>query len=101
MCYSKVRYWDGNLDKREHRGRYLSLVRETDSRFKFFDFISTIYRIFTDNVYSLLQVSIRGADGAGTRKFQCICSPTIHPGSFRCRHHHADYKWVARLRHKA
>uniref|UniRef100_A0A3Q7FTF6 Uncharacterized protein n=1 Tax=Solanum lycopersicum TaxID=4081 RepID=A0A3Q7FTF6_SOLLC len=73
MCYSKVRYWDGNLDKREHRGRYLSLV------------------------------SIRGADGAGagTRKFQCVCSPTIHPGSFRCRHHHADYKWVARLRHKA
>ncbi|KAH0762371.1 hypothetical protein KY290_018444 [Solanum tuberosum] len=31
--------------------------------------------------------------GAGMGK-QCICSPTIHPGSFRCRHHHADYKWV-------
>uniref|UniRef100_A0A3Q7GZM0 Uncharacterized protein n=1 Tax=Solanum lycopersicum TaxID=4081 RepID=A0A3Q7GZM0_SOLLC len=31
---------------------------------------------------------------AGTMK-QCVCSPTHHPGSFRCRHHHADYKWAA------
>uniref|UniRef100_M1A3Y9 Uncharacterized protein n=1 Tax=Solanum tuberosum TaxID=4113 RepID=M1A3Y9_SOLTU len=75
MCYSEVPYWDGNLDKRAHRGRYLSLVQA--------------------------QVSIRGADSAETKKFECVCSPTIHPGSFRCRHHRADYKWVARLRHKA
>ncbi|RWR77422.1 hypothetical protein CKAN_00590900 [Cinnamomum micranthum f. kanehirae] len=24
----------------------------------------------------------------------CICSPTNHPGSFRCRHHHSSYEWV-------
>ncbi|KAG5619064.1 hypothetical protein H5410_018888 [Solanum commersonii] len=72
MCYSEAPYWDGNLDKREHRGRYLSLVQA--------------------------QVSIRGA---GTKKFECVCSPTIIPGSFRCRHHRDDYKWVARFRHKA
>ncbi|EPS70840.1 hypothetical protein M569_03923, partial [Genlisea aurea] len=23
----------------------------------------------------------------------CICSPTGHPGSFRCRHHRGDYRW--------
>ncbi|KAK6787460.1 hypothetical protein RDI58_015985 [Solanum bulbocastanum] len=33
---------------------------------------------------------------AGMMK-QCVCSPTQHPGSFRCRHHHADYKWAAQL----
>ncbi|KAG5621146.1 hypothetical protein H5410_006364 [Solanum commersonii] len=37
--------------------------------------------------------------GAGMAK-QCICSPTIHLGSFRCRHHHADYKWVVPLGNK-
>ncbi|KAK6795837.1 hypothetical protein RDI58_009292 [Solanum bulbocastanum] len=73
MCYSEAPCWNGNLDKRGGRGRYLPQAH----------------------------VSIRGGDGAGTRKFQCVCSPTIHPGSFRCRHHRADYKWVARLRHKA
>ncbi|TXG61376.1 hypothetical protein EZV62_012739 [Acer yangbiense] len=29
------------------------------------------------------------AGGVGPTK-QCVCSPTRHPGSFRCRHHHAD-----------
>ncbi|KAJ4959422.1 hypothetical protein NE237_026533 [Protea cynaroides] len=28
---------------------------------------------------------------------QCVCSPTRHPGSFRCRQHHADYEWVRRI----
>lgn len=27
---------------------------------------------------------------------QCICSPTTHPGSFRCRYHHAEYVWGCR-----
>ncbi|KAK8610436.1 hypothetical protein V6N13_081593 [Hibiscus sabdariffa] len=31
-----------------------------------------------------------GSSGAGSMK-QCLCSPTKHPGSFRCRHHHAEY----------
>ncbi|KAK8660562.1 hypothetical protein V6N13_051484 [Hibiscus sabdariffa] len=32
------------------------------------------------------------SSGAGSMK-QCLCSPTKHPGSFRCRHHHAEYVW--------
>ncbi|KAF9615238.1 hypothetical protein IFM89_022500 [Coptis chinensis] len=43
----------------------------------------------------------RQADGvgvAGSTK-QCLCSPTQHPGSFRCRHHQADYQWGGRIRH--
>lgn len=46
-------------------------------------------------------VSIRmdgggGGGGGGVMK-QCVCSPTRHPGSFRCRYHHTEYKWVGRL----
>ncbi|KAL6537537.1 hypothetical protein OROMI_026071 [Orobanche minor] len=40
----------------------------------------------------------RGAGGGGCRNTKvCVCSPTGHPGSFRCRHHHGEYKWVNRL----
>ncbi|KGN45357.1 hypothetical protein Csa_016243 [Cucumis sativus] len=28
--------------------------------------------------------------------YKCICSPTTHPGSFKCRFHQGDYKWVSR-----
>ncbi|KAL1559064.1 hypothetical protein AAHA92_09449 [Salvia divinorum] len=31
----------------------------------------------------------------------CLCSPTNHPGSFRCRQHHGEYQWVNRLRSKS
>nr|GMC74889.1 hypothetical protein POPTR_006G159300 [Ipomoea batatas]GMC77543.1 hypothetical protein POPTR_006G159300 [Ipomoea batatas]GMD23968.1 hypothetical protein POPTR_006G159300 [Ipomoea batatas]GME00651.1 hypothetical protein POPTR_006G159300 [Ipomoea batatas] len=27
----------------------------------------------------------------------CLCSPTNHPGSFRCRLHHKEYKWGCQL----
>ncbi|KAL2321256.1 hypothetical protein Fmac_030225 [Flemingia macrophylla] len=27
---------------------------------------------------------------------RCVCSPSQHPGSFRCRLHHADYVWRGR-----
>ncbi|KAL9443533.1 hypothetical protein AB3S75_016822 [Citrus x aurantiifolia] len=30
-----------------------------------------------------------GGSGGGLIK-QCVCSPTTHPGSFRCRHHQAQ-----------
>lgn len=33
-----------------------------------------------------------GSGGGGSVK-QCLCSPTRHPGSFRCRKHHAEYVW--------
>ncbi|KAL3511803.1 hypothetical protein ACH5RR_024520 [Cinchona calisaya] len=36
-----------------------------------------------------------GADGGVVK--QCICSPTTHPGSFRCRYHLTEYQWVGRL----
>lgn len=36
----------------------------------------------------------RGVDGNGgsgaTRRY-CICSPTRHPGSFRCRYHRSEF----------
>lgn len=41
----------------------------------------------------------RGVDGGGasaTKKY-CLCSPTRHPGSFRCRYHRSKYIWVGRL----
>ncbi|KAL4179768.1 hypothetical protein AMTRI_Chr13g121730 [Amborella trichopoda] len=27
------------------------------------------------------------------KKTWCICSPTTHPGSFRCRYHRKYYQW--------
>ncbi|GAB4852573.1 hypothetical protein Ancab_016786 [Ancistrocladus abbreviatus] len=33
-----------------------------------------------------------GVVSAGSVKL-CVCSPTRHPGSFRCRYHHAGYVW--------
>ncbi|OIS96554.1 hypothetical protein A4A49_08814 [Nicotiana attenuata] len=77
MCYSGVPYWVGNQCKRERRGGYRPVARE---------------RVASE-------VST-GSIGAGMKKFQCVCSPTKHPGSFRCRHHHSEYKWVAPLRTK-
>ncbi|GLU09851.1 hypothetical protein SLE2022_266900 [Rubroshorea leprosula] len=46
--------------------------------------------------------SIRGtgeAGGAGLTK-RCVCSPSTHPGSFKCRHHRAEYLWGGRLVNK-
>ncbi|GLT98590.1 hypothetical protein SLE2022_160890 [Rubroshorea leprosula] len=41
----------------------------------------------------------REAGGGGSIK-QCVCSPSRHPGSFKCRHHHAEYVWSGRLVNK-
>ncbi|KNA06885.1 hypothetical protein SOVF_176980 [Spinacia oleracea] len=35
------------------------------------------------------------AGGGGERRRVCLCSPTSHPGSFRCRYHHSDYVWCS------
>nr|ABK25772.1 unknown [Picea sitchensis] len=35
------------------------------------------------------------AEGSGKNKF-CLCSPTNHAGSFRCRLHRSSYKWGRR-----
>ncbi|KAM4125227.1 hypothetical protein ACB094_01G293000 [Castanea mollissima] len=37
-----------------------------------------------------------GGGGEGSVK-QCVCSPTGHPGSFRCRHHHAAGNYNASI----
>ncbi|KAG6718677.1 hypothetical protein I3842_04G163900 [Carya illinoinensis] len=37
-----------------------------------------------------------GGSGGGSVK-QCVCSPTQHPGSFRCRQHSRGYVWGGRL----
>lgn len=37
------------------------------------------------------------AEGGGGISKGCVCSPTSHPGSFRCRQHHGEYQWVNRL----
>lgn len=37
-----------------------------------------------------------GGGGSGSVK-QCVCSPTRHPGSFRCRQHSRGYVWGGRL----
>ena len=39
-----------------------------------------------------------GGGGGGGSVKQCVCSPTRHPGSFRCRQHHAaGYVWGGRM----
>ncbi|KAJ0030589.1 hypothetical protein Pint_13157 [Pistacia integerrima] len=39
-----------------------------------------------------------GGGGSSGPIKQCICSPTRHPGSFRCRlHHAAEYVWGGRI----
>ncbi|GER48364.1 serine-rich protein-related [Striga asiatica] len=39
--------------------------------------------------------SAKNDDGS---KKACVCSPTSHPGSFRCRQHHEEYyQWVSRF----
>ncbi|EEF48276.1 conserved hypothetical protein [Ricinus communis] len=40
------------------------------------------------------------AGGGGGSIKMCVCSPTRHPGSFRCRHHHVDYAWGRRITKK-
>ncbi|KAF5748600.1 hypothetical protein HS088_TW04G00558 [Tripterygium wilfordii] len=45
------------------------------------------------------QAAGEGGGFSGSIK-QCLCSPTTHPGSFKCRKHHADYVWGGRLANK-
>ncbi|OUZ99927.1 hypothetical protein BVC80_9069g35 [Macleaya cordata] len=41
-----------------------------------------------------------GGGNGGAMMRQCLCSPTQHPGSFRCRHHQSEYEWGGRKRPK-
>lgn len=37
------------------------------------------------------------AGGGGVTRQYCVCSPTRHPGSFRCRLHQREYEWAGRV----
>ncbi|KAL7114162.1 hypothetical protein ACP275_04G102800 [Erythranthe tilingii] len=75
MCYPQVAYWEGGY-KCATRRRQLITPAEAAT-----------------------EVAVRGRQeantggGGGIAKV-CVCSPTGHPGSFRCRHHHGEYQWV-------
>lgn len=43
------------------------------------------------------EVAASGDAREGTVKQYCLCSPTRHPGSFRCRLHRAKYVWGGRV----
>ncbi|CAH8354537.1 unnamed protein product [Eruca vesicaria subsp. sativa] len=30
----------------------------------------------------------------GLEKKKCVCSPSKHPRSFKCRYHHHEYQWL-------
>lgn len=34
-----------------------------------------------------------GSSGESGSVKRCVCSPSQHPGSFRCRQHHGEYVW--------
>ncbi|CAA0834628.1 Ubiquitin-60S ribosomal protein L40-1 [Striga hermonthica] len=37
---------------------------------------------------------VHGGGRIGRIAKVCVCSPTNHPGSFRCRYHHGEYQWI-------
>ncbi|OIT37911.1 hypothetical protein A4A49_11552 [Nicotiana attenuata] len=76
MCYPRGAHCVGVHDKLgERRGRFVPPDTREDVQIQ-------VSSISTGNI---------GAAVGMTK--QCVCSPTHHPGSFRCRHHHSDYKW--------
>ncbi|TKY44651.1 hypothetical protein E2542_SST30928 [Spatholobus suberectus] len=42
------------------------------------------------------QVRDGGSSGESGSVKRCVCSPSQHPGSFRCRLHHGEYVWRGR-----
>nr|KYP49330.1 hypothetical protein KK1_028968 [Cajanus cajan] len=52
-------------------------------------------------VFQVPEHAPRQVHGGGTSEEsasvkRCVCSPSQHPGSFRCRLHHAEYVWRGR-----
>ncbi|KAI3417002.1 uncharacterized protein J3R85_014844 [Psidium guajava] len=39
------------------------------------------------------------ANNGGSAVKRCVCSPTSHAGSFRCRLHFAEYAWRKKCAH--
>lgn len=79
MCYP---YLVGDYQSENHRRRLVSLVSAA----------------MEEAARQPPQVANRVAAGGGGGAVRvCLCSPTSHPGSFRCRQHHGEYQWVNRL----
>lgn len=75
MCYP---YLVGDYQSDNHRRRLVSLVEEAARQ-----------------PPEVVNGAEAGGGGGAVRA--CLCSPTSHPGSFRCRQHHGEYQWVNRL----
>ncbi|XP_009144853.1 uncharacterized protein LOC103868510 [Brassica rapa] len=39
-------------------------------------------------------VAIASVRDDGGEKKVCVCSPSKHPRSFKCRYHHHEYQWL-------
>lgn len=48
----------------------------------------------------VVQREVAISDDNGGRDILCVCSPTSHPGSFRCRNHRGDCKWTSHVKSK-
>ncbi|KAI3850379.1 hypothetical protein MKW92_005399 [Papaver armeniacum] len=47
-----------------------------------------------DQEVEMVVSTAAAATTSSTTKVQyCLCSPTQHPGSFRCKHHQNEYQW--------
>ncbi|CAK9174616.1 unnamed protein product [Ilex paraguariensis] len=86
MCYPAV-YWVCLIESSGHQGRGLVLQAAT-----------AVEEVGRQQAPVDIHGIASGGGGAGGGVMnQCVCSPTRHPGSFKCRHHHTEYKWVGRL----
>ncbi|KAL5729285.1 hypothetical protein ACHQM5_002259 [Ranunculus cassubicifolius] len=56
-----------------------------------------VVEVINNNLQGDGTVSGSAAEGHQSPKM-CLCSPTRHPGSFRCRQHQAEYQWGSRIR---
>ncbi|KAL8056170.1 hypothetical protein ABFX02_04G102300 [Erythranthe guttata] len=81
MCYPQVAYWEGGYKCATRRRQLIAPAAEAA----------------TEVAARGRQEANTGGGGGGGITKVCVCSPTGHPGSFRCRHHHGEYQWVNRL----
>ncbi|KAG6772097.1 hypothetical protein POTOM_023493 [Populus tomentosa] len=54
----------------------------------------------TETASARTEVAAGGGSAISRSINKCLCSPTRHPGSFRCRHHRSDYVWSGRIARK-
>lgn len=52
---------------------------------------------FHENMPAAVETEVGAAVGhraGGGEKKMCVCSPSTHPRSFKCRYHHHEYQWI-------